>query len=359
MVSDDVLRELVRAGTHAISADNSQPWRFRLHSAGLDLLLVEQEPAMFFDPASAASLISCGAVLENLRLVAGLLGLRADIQRNPAWQQDRRVASIALARGVDAPDPLASQIYQRATHRGYYRRWHPVPPIARQRIASALTSFPECRLHWFERGQQRRTAQRLITAADRLRFTHEQVHHEFHASLRFGSEATARRDGLAWDTLGIERVFLPILRWLAPWVRTRQLNRLGLHYLMALRGAWLPLTSAPAIGALVQEGDPDYLRAGQALQRVWLAATEQGLAFQPFGPLPLFLLRMRELDGMGFDARQKMMLNTLQDDLWQLLEGDPAEQTLVMFFRVGFASPVKATSRRWPVDHFVIGKAGQ
>jgi nitroreductase len=357
-VSVEVLRELVRVGVRAVSADNSQPWRFRIHDGQLELFLAEQESPMFFDPASTATLMSCGAVLENIRLTAGLFGLRAAVQLKATWQQDRRIASIVLTPGSAPAEPLARHVHQRATHRGYYRRWHRVPHVVLQRMESALSTCPEHEVRWFTKGWQRRSARRLITRAERLRYTHEQVHREFHASLRFGAQAQLMRDGLAWDTLGVERTLLPLLRRLAPWSVTRTLNRVGLHYLMALRSAWLPLASAPVIGALVQAGDPDYIKAGQAFQRMWLAATEQGLALQPFGALPLFLLRMRELAGSGFDDRQKAALNSLGSGIWQLLGADPATHTLLMLFRLGYAGPPKAYARRWPVSHF-LGDDGQ
>ncbi len=310
---------------------------------------------MFFDPEAAASRMGCGGVLENILLSASTMGLEASFSTIHDAESPERVARIRLVPADINPDPLAGSISERGTDRGHYRRWIDIEQQTFTALQADAAIIPTARVHWFQEKRQRRGVTRLITAADRLRFSHETVHREFYEKLRFGEEADRLADGLAADTLGVERIFLPVLKRLRPWALTKWLNRFGLHYIMALRGAWVPLVSANAVGALVIAREADHLAAGRALQRLWLSATAHGLLFQPLGALPLFLIRLHELKGAGFDGRQLAKLRSLEEALTALIpQYDPGVERLIMLFRVGHGPRPKARSRRRPVDSFIV-----
>ena len=348
----DLLQEIVRAGIQATSPDNSQPWRFRVGENKVDLSVDRQRIGLFFDAGMAATLMSCGAVIENMMLESARHGVTPTVTYAQNKDPTDIVATIQLQRRTSKAEDLANYIPLRATHRGLYRKQTLVSETAKRQLESAAEVVPHNRILWCESTEQRRLIMRAAFAADLIRYTHPQIHRDFHAKLRFGANAEATLDGLADDTLGIERVLLPFLRLLSPWPLARSLNYLGLHYFMAWRGCWLPMQTAPTLATLVCGPSVDYLDMGRALQRTWLAATAAQLSFQPIGALPLLLIRLHQLHGAGLPPEQTSRLRRL-DQMWRSafsLADSP--DRLTMIFRLGHATRPPAHSRRRPLASF-------
>lgn len=355
MTTSESLRFILRAGVSAPSADNSQPWRFDCHEGRIDLLIDRARTGLFFDANGAATLMSSGAAAENMRLAADRLGLTATLRKSDASTDADPVASLYLQQGASTGDPLANAIIHRMTHRGLYERSRNVPPAAREAMENALQPLPGSRIHWGDSPTARRDLIQAAFGADLVRYTHPLIHKDFHETLRFGADAIRRPDGLAEETLGIEKLLTFPLRLLSPWPVAKLFNCLGLHYFMAWRGCWLPLQTAPEIGALICHDAIDHFDAGRALERVWLAATNAGLAFQPMGALPLLLIRLHELQGEGLKPHHQQRLREL-DQLWQRAcrpQGDTSKERLIMIFRIGYARKPVPRSHRRPLDEFL------
>jgi nitroreductase len=348
--------DLLHAGVSASSADNSQPWTFRLHGDRMELGLDKTRLGLFFDPGLAASLISCGGLYECIRIAATRFGWQASLHPHGTDNYPHQVAAITIDQAASvSPDPLETGLGLRATHRGHYRRWRKAPPQLLDQAADQVRQVPGHRVIWLT-GQARAAATRLVYGADALRFSHQRVHEEFHGKLRLGREAANSQDGLAQDTLGIERLFFPVLKLTAPWPVTSMLNRFGWHYAMAARGAWIPCLSAAGLGALVQERSAGYLEAGRALHRLWIALNQAGLAFQPLGAFPLFLMRLEDLDGEGFSGKQNMQLQRGRQQLPAILECyDLERERLIMLFRFGYPFANAPRARRRPLEDFLDG----
>ncbi|MEW5788458.1 MAG: hypothetical protein AB1899_11460 [Pseudomonadota bacterium] len=350
----DTKLKIVAAGVLAPSADNSQPWKFSLSDRGV---LIGADPArigMFFDSALAATQMSLGAVCENMLLEAGRLNLGAQLRPLPA-EPGQTLPTYALDLTDDPADrdPLADHIPARMTHRGLYRRRAMPDREALAAIAAALPDPLGCRLDWATGKDARQGLQRAVYLADLVRFTHPTIHRDFHDKLRFGHQAAATRDGLDAATLGIERLLLPILRLLRPWPLAKTLNGVGLKHIMAWRGGWLPMASAPALGVLTARTDVGYFDMGRALERVWLAATRAGLAFQPLGALPLLLVRATRMGGEGLSGEHRHLLEQADQAWRQAVPHLPRGEQLVMIFRTGHAMALAPHSQRRPQASFL------
>jgi sulfur-carrier protein adenylyltransferase/sulfurtransferase len=352
-MTETLLLDLITAGLSASSADNSQPWQLTVVGDRIELGLNQSRLGMFFDPGLAASLLSCGGVCELMRIAATGYGLTAEITLLPNDEHPQRVAQLSFHDSSADPDPLLNGIHTRGTHRGHYRRWRRVAPDALDFAANAAMQIPGHRVVWLS-GKARRATTHLIYMADTVRFSHREAHEQFYEKLCFGADAARWNDGLASDTLGIERVFLPVLQLLAPWSVTSKLNRVGWNYLMALRGAWVPCLTAAGLGAIIQERETGYVQGGRALHRLWIAMNQSGLAFQPLGALSLFLMRLDDLQGAGFKESQLNRLREIQRALPMVLaDFEPVRERLILLFRYGYPIRPAPNSRRRPVEDFI------
>ena len=93
MVAADVLENTVALACRAPSYHNSQPWRWTADRDGLHLFL-DPSRVVQTDHTGHQALISCGAVLDHLRVAMAAVGWRAHIDRFPNPNNLHHLASI-------------------------------------------------------------------------------------------------------------------------------------------------------------------------------------------------------------------------------------------------------------------------
>lgn len=97
-VESEVLAEAVRLACRAPSLHNSQPWRWVAQRGRLDLFL-DPSRAVHGDRSAREALISCGAVLDHLRVAMAAAGWTARVERFPDVQRPDHLAAIEFAAG--------------------------------------------------------------------------------------------------------------------------------------------------------------------------------------------------------------------------------------------------------------------
>ena len=346
---------LVEAARLAPSPDNNQPWAFRLTKAGIDLFHV-RDRAIRSDVEHMFAWLAIGAAIENIALAASKIGhtTEVDAVQTPAGEAALEcVTRLRLSPGAE-PDPLADQMVLRTTNRKPYGKT-PIEQVVRERL-SAAADRPGIRVDWFvDRGAIGELS-KLVQSADRIRFETPSFHEELFDVLRFSREDVERtRDGLDVRTLEMPRVAWPLIRWLRRWPRMRTMNRLGASAMFAKMAAQqVRATGALAIISTDEPGDSAYLEGGRAMQRLWLAASAEGLAVQPLGSVPLFV-RAGRVDPDRFAAPHREAMRRVSERLSKLMP-DAGRRTPVMLMRLGrCTTPPSARSMRYAADGLVLG----
>jgi Nitroreductase family len=118
-VETEVIEDVVRTACRAPSLHNSQPWQWVFNRGQLRLFL---DPSRILDTDHSAreALISCGAVLDHLRVAMAAAGWQSHIDRFPNPDSPNHLASIEFtpAEFVTERDRrLASAIGARRTDR--------------------------------------------------------------------------------------------------------------------------------------------------------------------------------------------------------------------------------------------------
>lgn len=348
------LIKLIEAGIQAPSADNNQPWKIKLLDDGFELWLDQDNMGLFFDVKQVATQISCGALIENVVTLANAFGLVAHISYfNDSSDKFALLTFTHSDSQADIHDANQT-VFARCTDRNLFQFKKKVPDTLMAELASHVQSDEYC-LHTYKSPKERKTIIQTITATDTIRFIHERIHNDFYKVLRFGKTAEQTGDGLASATLGIESFMIPILQLLRPWKLVKLLNYIGLHHVMAFRGTWLPMKSAPEIVSIIHKGGADYVESGRIMQRFWLQANKAGLSVQPLGALPLFLARLHQVQGEGFTSNQLKTLVALEDDFASITpEFDKNEDQLIMLFRLGYAKKQVIRPYRRSIELFLV-----
>jgi nitroreductase len=307
-MTEAALTACVQAAVAAPSIHNSQPWRFRIRD-GIDVFADWRRKLEVIDPSGRELLISVGAAVFNIRLAMRRDGRAPVLRLFPDPDEPDLIARVVpgpVAAPDTAVDSLAAAIPRRHTNRRPF-----APAVIPVRVLEELRGAA-----WRERGTLstadavgRNAILSLVRTADQ-RFRAQGV---YRAELaEWTRPGHGRGDGIPSSAFG-------------PWdaMETLPLRDFGLTQ-PQLHRASERFEPYPTIAVLSTDGDTPthWLRAGQALQRVLLAATVHGIATTPMSQ-PLEIPELREL-----------------------LTDTAAGRWAQVILRLGYAQPSACTPRR-------------
>lgn len=269
---------MIASAARAPSSHNTQPWSFRLDGEGVALHADGERRLPVNDPADRELTISCGCALMNLRVAAAAADRGYRVDRLPEGERSSSLAHmIWQERAPDAEEAsLAAAIERRRTVRERF-----APSAVPRDAVEALEAMAACegaRLQIVGPGQVRRDVAGLVAEGDGLQWRDADWRRELAAWIR------PRREG---DGLAVPGPIAPFARTM---VRTFDMGRrVGRHDGQLAE-------EAPCLLVLCTAGDQrlDWLRAGEALERVLLAACRLGLQASYLNqPIQVGILRPR------------------------------------------------------------------
>ncbi|MBO3740231.1 Acg family FMN-binding oxidoreductase [Actinoplanes flavus] len=280
----DLLAQAAGAARYAPSIHNTQPWRWVVSGGRLELFAVTARQLRFQDPDRHMLLVSCGAALHHARVALDAEGW--------AYEVDRPAAEpLAIIRPLErgTADPAAVRRREQLSRRHTDRRTMSDEPVD-VKVLDALTAAAEqagARLDVLDRDQVIELAV-LVEQAQKAETSDDLLQAE--TSTWVGGD---RADGT-----GIPDASLPA----EPAQTTVAGRDFGVAGTLAVGAGH---DRAVTYAVLYGTGDEpaDWLRAGEALNAVWLAATEHGAALTPLsGPVEVGFTRQRlghMLGGIG------------------------------------------------------------
>jgi hypothetical protein len=340
-------RELLEAAIRAPSGDNCQPWRFEVAGNVIRLFNRPEKDTSLYNFRQRASLIAHGAFIENFSIASSVHGLNAEVSICLNQSEDDLVAEIRLVPCKVASDPLFQAIAGRCTNRRRYRGG-----ILDQRqgdqLIEAAAPFPGFRVRLFTGKEQERLA-RVIGLNDRLVFENRDLHAFLFDHIRWSdAEAIATKNGMDIKTLELTPPDALAFRMFKSFNLVRFLNRFGVSRIIGANAGKLAI-SAAAIGIITMSGTEtvDYITCGRAMERVWLEATRQGLAFQLMTGITCLMGRVAAGEPGTLIPSHVDMLKNSRNEIATILRNE--QDVPIIMFRVGQALPPTAHSLRLPV----------
>ncbi|WP_197321528.1 Rv1355c family protein [Saccharomonospora sp. NB11] len=331
---------IVRAAQLAPSPGNSQPWRIAAHDGAVRIELDEKYTSAI-DVGCRASYVAIGAAVQNMRIAAASRAVLGDVELFP---DDSAVAELRLGSGrstrlAEAYEPML----RRVTNRQAVDTERPVPDD----VLATLTA--EARQHGGDLtvvtgGHAATTAGEILAGADRLRYLVPDLHREMVAELRDPRvESVERGLDVRSLELGVGAPVLDLVR------RGDVMSELAATDDPTTRGLQdrALVASYPALVAVLTPGSEpvDYVRGGQAVESVWVAATAAGLSARPAVPLFLYACHDDELAKIG--GRYTDELARMRRDLYTALNV-PAGREIALILLLGYAPDPSAVSLRSP-----------
>jgi nitroreductase len=298
--------EIVRAAARAPSHHNAQPWAFRVTPGTVEVWADRSRRMPVADPADRQLLLGVGAAVYGVRLALASLSVRPRVRLLPD-RREQDLAAVVEAGGVGARTEEEAHLYpelgRRRTVRGPFTD-DPLPVPLQVTLADAADAEGAA-LRWVEAPGERRGLAALAITAER----EQQADPAFRAELaRWVGAPEGGRAGIPIAAVGPTagaghaaefplRDFTGGRRDMAGWDERPEAH--------------------PAVVALTTpgEGPMDWLRAGQALHRLLLAASAAGVSAS-------FLNQPLEIDRLRAQVREELRLDNYPQLILRL--GRPA-----------------------------------
>jgi len=286
MTAEKIASYVVAEAVWAPSVYNTQPWRFALDGEQISLHIDPGRRLAVADPDGREMVISCGAALFNVRLALRSLGYVPEIRVWPEPDQPALVARVSWRPGAAADEferRLFARVRTRRTHRGAFDP-EPLPPGLLAALRTAAEREGTALRIVADDGRRAALAAAVQSAEHELRRDGERLR-----ELTRWTPAPGRacRDGVPATSYPARAEHTE------PYFPGRDFARGHGWGVPPLS----PATSHRAAGVAgllttAADGPPDWVNAGQALQRILLTASVCGAAVALHSqPLELPMLR--------------------------------------------------------------------
>ncbi len=343
---EDALRLVAFAASRAPSGGNVQPWRFTLSEQAFSVFL-DPAKSVTMDVAYRGSYVGIGASLFSARVAAAARGLLGPTELFPDARFDGPVGVLRFGHQNDAE---LAQMFEPMLNRSTNRRKGTPSPIGEELLArlAGEAVLEGGGLHVVRDRAGLDSAAELLAESDRMRFLTPEVHREMMRELRWpGRDSlehgidvrTLELDGADLAALGLSRR-ADVMAQLADWDAGQAL---GENTRIAVR-------SSSALAAVTASGSApiDFVRCGEAVMRVWLAAEMGGLAVHPVSPLFIYAHgedNFHAIVGDRYAARLASLAATFRG-----LFGLDAQEQLGLVFRLSHSPPPSLRSMRLPLE---------
>ena len=330
MQMKQIVTAMVEAAALAPSIHNSQPWRFAVEGERLEILMDESRGTPAIDPIGRGLHMACGAAAFNALAAARAAGRACTIALGEQRGRPELVAVLTLG-GSISPNgddlALALAVPARHTARSAFEDTG-VPAALVDRMRAAV----EHEGAWMHVLNRPEDIVELAVLTERAEAA-EAADAPYQAELRgwMRADGDVAHDGIPLRVLPVDG---PAGR--ASSIQLRDFRGVGTdpaHPRATDPDEQPPLIERPLLLVIGTDGDHhvDWIRAGMAMQRLWLTATAAGLGASPL---------TQALDHEGPRALLSRIVG--------LENGHPQ-----MLLRVGFCHAEQVTGRRPMADVLV------
>lgn len=345
MIRTDVLQHILNLAINAPSGDNAQPWKFKIDGNIISIFNIPDKDGTLYNYKQRGSLVSHGAVIENICILAKQFGLTTKIELLP--DEKDCTGRITLEEGTRGVQELFEAIPLRSTNRKPYNK-KPLPQEDKEKLMrSASVAGGELRLV-----EGKETIEKLSSALslnEQLLMENRELHDFLFGMIRWSKAEEREASGLYVKTMEFPAPVRLLLRFVVVhWGATQFLNKIGLSKAIPKQSSALYATSS-AFGAICikDTSDASFIEGGRTLQRVWLTATTLSLSLQPVTALPYLMQRIESGDTRSLSSEHIAHITDAYAHIRQAfsLHG---EEKIALLFRIGYGDAPTAVSMKHP-----------
>ena len=288
----------------APSGHNTQPWLYHIDEDSIRLYADRSRALPIVDPKDREMTISCGASLFFLRLAMRYFGLNEETALLPDPSHPDLLAVVRPGAKRE-PTPAETELFESITHRHTNRQPFEARAIESGllRLLSKEAAMEGVILDTMAEPDKKEAIARLVAEGDRRQLGNVDFRKELAAWVHRRQSPT--HDGIPGYALGLNETF----DFMTP-VAAMLIRRFDMGKAQAARDHELAAGS-PALAVLssIDDSPESWLRVGQALARLLLRATAEGLSASFLNqPIEEPLLRMQLRDELLIDGLPQLVL---------------------------------------------------
>ncbi|MDR0576583.1 MAG: nitroreductase family protein [Candidatus Accumulibacter sp.] len=344
---NETIEKILDLARWAPSGDNTQPWRFEIvPDSRIAVHGFDTRRSVLYDFDGHASHMAHGALLETLRLAATRFGLRAEWSARAGCPDEAPIYDVTLTPAAIAEDPLVRHIETRTVQR---RAMRATPLAETQKDALAAAVGERYTLRFLASPGERLAVARMLWQSAGIRLTCPEAYPVHRDIIEWNARYSA--DRIPDAAVGVDPATALLMRWvMRRWERVAFFNRwLGGTIVPRAQLDFIP-GLACASHILMRPAEPpagfaDHVRAGAALQRLWLTAASLGLHLQP--EMTPLIFRWYARAGREFSAHPGMANRARAlAARFEGIAGAGENDAFSFFCRVGHSRPPRSRSIR-------------
>lgn len=345
MIRDSVLQDILNLAVNAPSGDNAQPWKFKIEGETISIFNIPDKDGTLYNYKQRGSLVSHGAVIENISIIAKQFGLTANIEVLPGEKDC--TAKITFTDGESIPQELFESIPLRSTNRKPYEKKLLLSEHTDALLNSAKEAQGELRL--VQNSDSIQELSSALSLNEQLLMENRELHDFLFGMIRWTKEEEKLVSGLYVKTMEFPAPVQLLLKYVVVhWEAASFLNKIGLSKAIPKQSSAL-YTASSAFGAICIKdiSDKAFIEGGRALQRVWLTATELGLSLQPVTALPYLMQRIESGDTRSLSHEHISLIQKAYSVIRSAF-ALKNEEKIALLFRIGYGDKPTATSMKHP-----------
>ena len=356
---DKEVKALVEYAIMAPSGGNVQPWKWLYKNNKLMLFNDVHRSSSILNHNNAASLLSFGAASENLIIKAHKMGYEVELDKFPLGVGNQLISTFCFTKNKmgtsqeHTNDDLYDEIPKRCTNRVLNKR-AVLKPESLDYLNEVIATVEGASLKVFSEEADIEALKDILAEVDKLFMTNKKGHSHFIKEIRWTKkEVVETRDGIDINTIDLtpaERAGLLISK---NWNVTKHLKKwkLGSEFGKLSKKA-VDASAALGMVTMPKSDRVDYFDGGRAVQKLWLACTKEGIAFQPMSISTFLFAKVAE------DSSEDIEdiiddLKVLYRKLIQICRVEKTEKD-VFFFRMGIAKEPKVKALRRDVKDVLM-----
>jgi molybdopterin/thiamine biosynthesis adenylyltransferase len=351
-VPNNDLEKIVSAASTAPSGGNSQPWHWVYKNKTLLLYLAFDSNHTLMGHNNLASYVALGACIENALLKAKELKYNPSFHLFPQTDIPDLVASFTFSKLEESnayENWLATGIETRLSNRKIEKRYH-FSNEELDKIKAAVNKIEGASVSFFTSDEELQSIGEVLGEAEKLRLLEKLGHHDFVNEIRWTKEETeTTRDGVDIRTVDLTNSELVGLKV------AKDENVIDLVAKWNGGGAFKKLTlksieSAGAVGVISMPSKSviDYINGGRALQRAWICANLNNIAFHPTSA-SLFLYARLFNNGGGISEKGEAEFKKLRPQFEKVFNFNK-DRGEIFIFRLLKADEPEIKSLRKPLN---------
>ena len=343
---DQIIKKVIEDGVKAPSGENCQPWRFVWRNNKLEIYNLPEADQSLYNFNQKGSLVAHGALIENIVISATQSGYQVEVEVAPN-RQTNLVSTLTFKTGNQPVDKLYSWIDQRGTNRKDYSG----EKLSTEQKAELFNIAKQSGLGELKLIDQDELLQALgqsLAINEEVLFGNKELHRFFYDHILWKEEEQDKAGGFYIKTLEFLPHQLKGVKLFKSWLILRILNKLAGASKMIVKENAEKYAKSGTIGVIIAKGnsDADWVNAGRTFERVWLTATKLGLSLHPCTGVLYFMERIKGGDKSAFSPCHLKLIEEAYRNILKVFSAEG--QAIPMMFRLGFAEPPSARSRRMP-----------